>query len=82
MPKFAFTPDASVSHKTRQKVEEAARELGYSPSFIARSLTTKRTKLIGLVANNFQNPAAILLKSAERDKYSKASAWIGSKRAR
>lgn len=51
-----FTPGASVSEKTRKKVEGAARDLGYSPSFIARSLTTKRTKLIGLVANNFQNP--------------------------
>jgi len=51
-----FTPGASVSKKTREKVEKAARALGYSPSFIARSLVTKRTKLIGLVANNFQNP--------------------------
>jgi DNA-binding LacI/PurR family transcriptional regulator len=51
-----FTPGASVSANTRAKVERAARDLGYSPSFIARSLTTKRTKLIGLVANNFQNP--------------------------
>ena len=50
-----FTPGASVSEKTRKKVEGAARDLGDSPSFIARSLTTKRTKLIGLVANNFQN---------------------------
>ncbi len=53
----AFTDGASVSAKTRAKVEKAARELGYRPSMIARSLATKRTKLIGLVANNFQNPA-------------------------
>ncbi len=52
-----FTDGASVSAKTRAKVEKSARELGYRPSMIARSLTTKRTKLIGLVANNFQNPA-------------------------
>ena len=51
-----FTEGASVSEKTRRKVLKAARELGYRPSLIARSLTTKRTKLIGLVANNFQNP--------------------------
>ncbi len=51
-----FTAGASVSAKTRSKVEKAARELGYSPSLIARSLATNRTKLIGLVANNFQNP--------------------------
>lgn len=51
-----FTEGASVSAKTRQKVMKAASELGYRPSLIARSLATKRTKLIGLVANNFQNP--------------------------
>ena len=53
----AFTDGASISVKTLAKVEKAAKELGYRPSLIARSLTTKRTRLIGLVANNFQNPA-------------------------
>jgi DNA-binding LacI/PurR family transcriptional regulator len=52
----AFTEGASVSPKTRSKVEQAARKLGYAPSLIARSLATRRTKLIGLVANNFRNP--------------------------
>lgn len=51
-----FTPGASVSDKMRQRVEKAATELGYSPNFLARSLTTRRTKLIGLVSNNFHNP--------------------------
>ncbi|WP_342078244.1 LacI family DNA-binding transcriptional regulator [Yoonia sp. SS1-5] len=51
-----FTDGASVSVKMRRKVEKAAAELGYSPNFLARSLTTRRTKLIGLVANNFHNP--------------------------
>jgi len=52
----SFTEGASVSVKTRKKVTKAAKELGYRPSLIARSLTTKRTKLIGLIANNFLNP--------------------------
>ena len=52
-----FTEGASVSAKTRKKVEKAARELGYRPNVLARSLTTKRTALIGLISNNFQNPA-------------------------
>jgi len=52
----AYTDGASISERTRKKVEKAARELGYSPSLIARSLATNRTKLIGLIANNFQNP--------------------------
>jgi len=51
-----FTPGASVSAKTRKKVEEAAEKLGYSPNALASSLTTGRTKLIGLVSNNFHNP--------------------------
>lgn len=51
-----FTEGASVSAKTRKKVEKAAEELGYSPNFLARSLTTRRTKMIGLVSNNFHNP--------------------------
>lgn len=52
----SFTPGASVSDKTRAKVEAAAAALGYSPNLIARSLTTRKTHLIGLVSNNFQNP--------------------------
>ena len=52
----AFTPGASVSHKTRDRVQQAARELGYRPNALASSLTTGRTKLIGLVLNNFHNP--------------------------
>lgn len=51
-----FTEGASVSTKTREKVEKAAQELGYSPNALASSLTTGRTKLIGLVLNNFRNP--------------------------
>ena len=51
-----FTDGASVSAKMRRKVEQAAQEMGYSPNILARSLTTRRTKLIGLVSNNFHNP--------------------------
>lgn len=52
----SFTVGASVSPKTRAKVEQAATELGYAPNALASSLTTGRTKLIGLIVNNFQNP--------------------------
>lgn len=51
-----FTEGASVSPRTRQKVQEAADQLGYQPNALASSLTTGRTKLIGLIANNFHNP--------------------------
>lgn len=52
----AFTKGASVSAKTRAKVEKAASELGYAPSALASGLASGRTKLIGLVSNNFHNP--------------------------
>ncbi len=51
-----FTDGASVSLKMREKVELAAKELGYQPNALASSLTTGRTKLIGLISNNFRNP--------------------------
>ncbi len=51
-----FTEGASISGKTRAKVERAAAELGYCPNFLARSLTKRSTRLIGLVSNNFHNP--------------------------
>jgi DNA-binding LacI/PurR family transcriptional regulator len=51
-----FTDGASVSSRTRAKVEEAANALGYAPNALASSLTTGRTKLIGLIVNNFHNP--------------------------
>ncbi|WP_116597166.1 LacI family DNA-binding transcriptional regulator [Primorskyibacter marinus] len=51
-----FTDGASVSATMRSRVEKAAAELGYSPNALASSLTTGRTKLLGLVSNNFKNP--------------------------
>jgi DNA-binding LacI/PurR family transcriptional regulator len=51
-----FTDGASVSPKMRARVEQAAQDLGYRPNALASSLTTGRTKLIGVIASNFQNP--------------------------
>ena len=52
-----FTKGASVSPATREKVLAATRVLGYQPNLLARALMTKRTELIGLISNNFDNPA-------------------------
>ena len=52
----SFTPGASVAPATRAKVLAATRSLAYQPNALARSLMTRRTELIGLVANNFDNP--------------------------
>lgn len=51
-----FTEGASVSPETRDRINKAADQLGYRPNALASSLTTGRTKLIGLVSNNFHNP--------------------------
>ncbi|MFJ2408289.1 LacI family DNA-binding transcriptional regulator [Pseudomonas sp. NPDC087814] len=51
-----FTKGASVSPKTRQKVEAAAAALGYRPNQWARSLIKRRSNLIGVVAPSMENP--------------------------
>ncbi|MGK7868103.1 LacI family DNA-binding transcriptional regulator [Falsiroseomonas sp. E2-1-a20] len=51
----AFTPGASIAEETRARVENAARELGYRPNAIARSLTTRRSRIIGVAAAYLQN---------------------------
>jgi DNA-binding LacI/PurR family transcriptional regulator len=50
-----FTPGASVSEATRKKVEEAARKLGYRPNAIARSLITRRSRMIGVLMSYLDN---------------------------
>jgi DNA-binding LacI/PurR family transcriptional regulator len=53
----AFTVGASISPKTREKIEVAANELGYKPNILAQSLMTNQTRLIGILSSNFENPA-------------------------
>ncbi len=52
----AFNRDTSISDKTRAKVLKAAKELGYRPNLLARSLITGRSGLIGVVIGNPRNP--------------------------
>lgn len=51
----AFTPGASVAPGTREKVMQVARELGYRPNAIARSLISGRSRMIGLLAAYLDN---------------------------
>jgi LacI family transcriptional regulator, galactose operon repressor len=56
-------PDATrFPEETRQRVAQSARKLGYRPNYFARSLGSKRTYLIGVIAPDFGNgyEAAIL----------------------
>lgn len=52
----AYTPGASISKRTRDKVEAAARKLGYQPNAIARSLISRRSNMVGIVMADIINP--------------------------
>jgi DNA-binding LacI/PurR family transcriptional regulator len=57
-----FTPGASVSEGTVEKVRRAADALGYRPNVLARSLITGRSRMIGLVVaylDNYFYPEAL-----------------------
>lgn len=48
-----------MSLETREKIRKVIEETGYQPSIVARSLNSKRTKLIGVligdITNSFSN---------------------------
>ena len=50
-----FTAGASVSDETRSKVLAAAKTLGYRPNALARSLITRRSRIVALVMSYLEN---------------------------
>lgn len=57
-----FTPGASVSKKTAEKVKRAAAELGYRPNVLARAMVSGRSRIIGLIVaylDNYFYPEAL-----------------------
>jgi DNA-binding LacI/PurR family transcriptional regulator len=50
-----FTPGASVSARTAEKVRAAAEQLGYRPNVLARAMITGRSRMIGLVVAYLDN---------------------------
>ena len=50
-----FRPGSSIAPKTRLRVLEAARELGYFPNAMASGLITKRTNLVAVLISNLTN---------------------------
>src|SRR6478735_63256 len=58
---FAVNDRPGVSSETRERILEAARELGWRPSASARALTEARTRAIGFVLA--RDPAQIELDS-------------------
>lgn len=52
----AFYDDAVIAEQTRDLVLRRAAEIGYSPNPFARSLITKRTRIVGIVVSDLTNP--------------------------
>ncbi|MEO8192754.1 MAG: LacI family DNA-binding transcriptional regulator [Gemmatimonadales bacterium] len=58
---------ARVSPETRERVLEAARDLGYVPNVVARSLVRSRSYAIGVIVPDLRNPFfAEVVSGAER----------------
>ncbi len=56
-----------VSEEVRRRVLAAVEELGYQPSRVARSLRAQRSKIIGLIISDIQNPFFTSLVRAVED---------------
>ncbi|MBZ9801124.1 LacI family DNA-binding transcriptional regulator [Mesorhizobium sp. ES1-6] len=52
----AFTEHSSINALKKQRIIEAARQLGYRPNAMARSLRTTRSNLVGILLEEFTNP--------------------------
>jgi LacI family transcriptional regulator len=52
----AFTEGGLVAPKVRERIRQIAAEMGYSPNLLARSLSTRSTRLIALVVDELGNP--------------------------
>lgn len=51
-----FNQPDSVIERTREKVLNAARQLGYYPNAIAKSLNSSKTNLVGVIVRDITNP--------------------------
>ncbi len=51
-----FTTGASVSPATRDKVQRAAKALGYQVNILARSMNQSQSNLVGVVVKGFDDP--------------------------
>jgi DNA-binding LacI/PurR family transcriptional regulator len=51
-----FTPGASVSDDVRQRVQDAARALGYRVNRLASNLISDESTLVGVVGSNLSSP--------------------------
>ncbi len=52
----ALSGKDGVSDETRQKIQAIAKQMGYVPNIVARSLRTKSTKTLGVIIENITKP--------------------------
>ncbi len=52
----AFRDDTYISKEKKERIMEAAEKLGYTPNLLARGLKSHRSKLIGILHSDIDNP--------------------------
>lgn len=52
----ALRDSSLISEEMRERIQQLAREMGYTPDAVAQSLQTKRTNAIGLVVTSISDP--------------------------
>lgn len=60
----ALSGNRPTSSRTRKRVFEAVRTLGYTPNYAARTLATKKTMLVAILAPDMSNPFTASLLSS------------------
>lgn len=58
----------TIPRETRNRIFRAASELNYRPNFWARSLRTKRTRMVEVVARDFGHPAVAKVIAAAQER--------------
>lgn len=52
----ALSGSMEIGEETRKRVLEICKEMGYTTNYVARSMVMKKTKLLGLIVANIDNP--------------------------
>jgi DNA-binding LacI/PurR family transcriptional regulator len=52
----ALADSPLINRETRVRIQALAREMGYTPSAIARAMSTRRTRTVGLVVTTIADP--------------------------
>ncbi len=52
----ALSGSSEIGEETRERVLRICREMGYTTNYVARSMVMRRTKIIGLIVANIDNP--------------------------